>query len=243
MNDTPPERALTPEDLQRRTEALFGRIIRIGHMAFGEMVHPPRPASISAPTPPVDPNTAHEAPAPQATLLKNLPEHLDLEQARVRMPFTLRLPAWVPEGFVRVDSIAVVGGGFGSIVAEGAGQESEIRANFPFPVSAHVNWQHPDGRAIRLSITQLPDDRPEFVMGGITAVPSGAVRQVTIHGALAALLERQFVYLLPSGQTETSDDPELRWEDGRLLYALGMGHWPGAGDALIRIAESMAAIC
>ena len=173
-------------------------------------------------------------------LYKRLPERLDLEQARARLPFALRLPAWVPDGFALSDPISVTGGGFGSNAAESDAASPEARPPVPFPVSVHLTWRHPDGRGFHLALTQLPDDQPGFFMRGITPVPPGAVREVSVHDQPAALLERQFAYTHPGGETEIRDDAELRWESGGLQYSLRAFRWPMAGEALVRIAASIA---
>jgi hypothetical protein len=241
MLDTPPAQPPTPEEWQQRTEALFERVIRIGQMAFGEIAQPPPPFVDAAPPPSANAEGAGAAPAPKSTLIKNLPERLDLEQARARLPFMLRLPAWIPEGFVRQDEISVAGAGFGSVSAASPGQPADVPDPFQFPLTVHAMWRHSDGRGLRLRVTRWPDEHLMTMKGGITPVPLGAVRAVTVQGAPAALIERWFSLLLPSGETAVSDDPELRWDGDGLQYSLGAFQWPRAGEVLVKIAESLAA--
>jgi len=173
-------------------------------------------------------------------LYKSLPERLDLEQARARLPFDLRRPAWVPEDFALSDPISVTGGGFGTTAVEPDAVSPDTRPPAPFLLSVHLTWRHPDGRGFHLALTQLPDDRQGFFMRGITPVPPGAVREVSVHDQPAALLERQFAYTHPSGETEIRDDVELRWESGGQQYSVRAFRWPMAGETLMRIAEAIA---
>ena len=90
-------------------------------------------------------------------------------------------------------------------------------------------------------MARWPDELGRAIRGGITPVPPGAVRAVTVQGAPAALIERQFSYLLPAGVTAISEDLDLRWEADGLQYSLGAFQWPRAGEVLVRMAESLAA--
>jgi hypothetical protein len=241
MLDTPPTQPLTPEELQQRTEALFERVIRIGQMAFGEIAHPPQPFAGAAPALTTNAEGTAAARSPKSTLIKNLPERLVLEQARARLPFALRLPDWVPEGFVRQDEISVAGGAFRSVSAAPPGQPSDAPGTFQFPLTVHAMWRHSDGRGLRLRVTGWPDEQVRTMQGGITPVPRGAVRAVTVQGAPAALIDRWFSLLLPSGETAISDEPELRWNADGFQYSLGAFQWLAAGEVLVKIAESLTA--
>ncbi len=229
MHSPPPEPGMTPESMRRHNEALFERVIHVGAMAFGERAQPPQPPLAAPP--------AAGLPTP---LIRQLPERLTLEQARARLPFALRLPQWAPEGFGREAEIAVSGEGFGRTEREAGGDPSALEVVIqPLPVSVHVSWRHADGRGVNLSVTQWSPDAARPGEQGITPVPTGAVTAVNVQGTPAALVARSFYFTLPAPETGIRDDPWLVWEAGGFHYSLHSFQWPTAGEALIRMAESV----
>jgi hypothetical protein len=237
MNDMPPGPRLTREELQRRMEAQFTRVIRIGTMVFGERAEPP-PDRLAAVPRAAAPSTAEPPPPP--AFIKHLPEHLDLDEARRRLPFTLRLPDWVPDGFVRVDEVSVTGLGMGRAEHDD-GRPIELSA-LPALTSAHLAWRHADGRGFNYAVTQRPewlDEDGRWIMTGITAVPPGSVREVRVQGQPAALATRFFYTTYPSQETGIRDDAQLLWEASGLHYSLISFGWLEAGETLVAIAASI----
>jgi len=165
-----------------------------------------------------------------------------LAQARARLPFPLRLPAWAPEGYQFNNEISIAGAGLESgAAAKPDSSSAPTPVQVSAPVSAHAVWRHAAGYGFGLSVMQRAEDLPGFFARGIVPVPPGGVHEVRVAGKPAALITRQFQHLLPSNEIRIGTDPELRWEAGGLAYSLRTFRNALSEDEVLRIAESLGA--
>lgn len=165
---------------------------------------------------------------------KALPERLPAARAASKLPFPLRLPRWVPEGFRQQDEARIV-----ADLAPADAAADPGPANLPVWPSAHLLWRHADGRAFGLDLSLRPESRPGFFLRGVIDVAPGTVTVVTINGQPAALLSQRRGVRPDTGEIVQIDGPELLWQAGQVDYqlrALGRGLTPGE---LVRIAESI----
>jgi hypothetical protein len=156
-----------------------------------------------------------------------------LEQAETMVPFPIRLPQWMPDGFVRDAGVRLA-------VPPPPTDTTDpilLPAMRALKPSAHLMWRRADGAYIGFDLRVVP-----FPAVSIThALYQGmdTLSEVRVHGAPAALIssaegatpERRAVF--PHARVR------LLWQRGDVLYKL---HAPGghiSAQELLRIAESV----
>jgi hypothetical protein len=137
-------------------------------------------------------------------------EVLPLAKAQAKLPYTISLPAWVPDGFTMGDSVRV--------------------AHFPGADAPQVTitWYGSDPDVGHIDLT-IFGQRIDWL------VETDDVQEVQVNGQLAALVEGGWD--VDAGQWSKEAARMLNWMKGNEMYQL---HSPGASAAdLIRMAESI----
>ncbi len=137
------------------------------------------------------------------------------DEAQEALPFALRLPAYVPEGYAPASEIQV------------------IHAGVRRPITTvSVEW-HRGRRWIRLSVEQWSDLQPPArLLSG-----HGSAEAVQVRGTQAALVRG--AWRAADGTYDSGRGLTLIWVEDDLVYTL---HAPGTGipaETLVRMAESV----
>ncbi|MGH2523684.1 MAG: hypothetical protein ACRDH2_14365 [Anaerolineales bacterium] len=101
----------------------------------------------------------------QATAESTAPQALSLPDAQAQLPFTLALPAWVPEGFTRQEAVEVV---------MPSGQAGYAAVN--------VTWQNGEEATITLQAATALASVEQPQLGGVESI-----EPITVNGQPATL--------------------------------------------------------
>ena len=173
--------------------AFNGLIVRIGEMAFFE---PDQTASQATPLP-----------ESQVTLVPE--ERLPLEEAQAKLPYSIHLPTWVPDGFQMGTTVRIA-------YFPGAGPQ------------VTVTWYGSDPDVGNIDLTIFAQ-RIDWL------VETDDVQEVEVNGQPAALVAGGWD--ADSGQWDTGAARMLNWMKGNEMYQLHSPGAPV--EDLIRMAESI----
>lgn len=221
-----------------RETAKYSRVIRIAHMAFGETNTPIRPVPHNTPT--TETTRERFTAIPSASFM---PASLPLAEAQAHMPFKIKVPAWVPEGFEFVEDVQAILPQASEVTLRDADGKVIGTHSISSPTSAHLRWQREDQKGFSLSIdviTLPPADTPVFPI----PVPPNSVREVSVNGTPAALITAMHGVQVVHGDWANAkpvinDNLELRWARGDVQYSLCDATGDISADDLLRIANSI----
>jgi hypothetical protein len=156
-----------------------------------------------------------------------------LEEIQRWLPFELRLPAWVPEGFVLNHDEVIFGGQKGFRLIEGTRVPGLDDTDLPR--TAILVWEKDGQVAFALLVSQ---DRADAKDNPIQVGSLKDVQEVEIHGNPAPLVKG--TWELKSGATFTwkAEGLTLFWQWNGLAYQLMCSDLVSSDD-LVRIAESI----
>lgn len=218
--------------------AQYQRIIRIAHMAFGETDKPARPMlHVASPT-----ESPREINAP-VSVASFRPESMSLAEVQSRMPFSVALPAWVPDGFTFVDEVQAILPQAQEVTFHDSEGKPISKHAISSPTSVHLRWQREDEKGFSLSMNEIslpPADYPVFPI----PVPPNSVREVSVSDMPAALIIAMHGIKVEHGDwanaTPVIDDSmELRWALGDVQYSLRDATGDISADDFLRIANSI----
>ncbi len=143
---------------------------------------------------------------------------VSLDQAREMAPYALKVPAWVPAGFIMDKDVLI------HKDEDVGGTRILVRA-----VPVTMTWRH--GQGVPIALTQELASGPV----GPGQVGPGSVKEVKVHAEPAALVRGVW-----NAQTQTWSESSqtLFWRQDRTDYRLSAPLDISAND-LVRIAESL----
>jgi hypothetical protein len=159
----------------RARAAFNGLIVEIGEMIFME---PDETARMATPLP-----------ESQITLVPE--EILPLAEAQAKLPFSIRFPTWVPDGFVRSNSVRI--------------------SYFPNITQAIITWSSSNPRAAIIEL-MIMDKRVNWV------VETDNVHELQVNGQPAALVGGGWD--AETGQWDSGADLSLSWMKDEQMYRL-----------------------
>jgi hypothetical protein len=138
---------------------------------------------------------------------------MSLEEARAKLPFSLDLPAWVPEGYALQPEVTVS-------TLEGV------------DISVFIEWISPPHRYLTLLVGQRLDGNP-----GLFKIGEDSMEEVEVNGEPAALVRG--VWIGDSQEWAGPQELSLYWAHKGQVYTLYAYEDYISVDELIRIAESI----
>lgn len=173
--------------------AFNGFIVEIGGMIFFEP----------------DESESQATPLPESRVTIVPEEILPLAEAQTKLPYTISLPTWVPDGFKMGTSVRI--------------------SYFPGgPPQATITWYGSDPKVGNIDL---------MIFGHRVGwqVDTNSVEEVEVNGQLAALVGGTWDY--DTGQWNNQTDLTLNWMKGDQMYLLQSPG--AAVEDLIRMAESI----
>lgn len=139
-------------------------------------------------------------------------DNMSLEEARAVLPFTVDLPAWVPEGYRLEETVTV--------------QHFESGLE-----NVLIFWNAPGKASLTFVVENRPSGESKVIVG------PGSIEEVLVHGEPAALVRGG--WNADSKQWEERGNLQLYFGYGPLTYTLLAVESDIPVDELIRMAESL----
>lgn len=145
--------------------------------------------------------------------IKTIPgNEMRLEEARAVLPFTVDLPAWIPEGYVLEETISILR------------LEDDIERVF-------IQWAAPQKALLELQITGRAPEDSHWVVG------TGSIEEMLINGEPAALVRGG--WNADTKQWEDRGQLQLHVAHNGQTYIFSTMETDISIDDLIRMAESL----
>jgi hypothetical protein len=220
--------------------AKYQRIIRIGHMVFGETNIPEQPLRMSL----ASESTGTAEPAQRMMMAEFRPAEMTLDEARKHMPFAIIVPAWLPDGFVFINEVQAILPQTHEVEVRDMEGNPAGKHTITSMASVHLRWERDvNGRGIGLDMQPFsppPADMPVFPI----PVPPNSVREVSVNSTPAALITAMHSVRVENSDWANavqmiSNNIELRWALKSVQYSLSATAGDISADDLLRIANSI----